>query len=153
MKRDVAREAGFSKIHAFPFSPREGTAAARWQEAFVDPALVRDRMDRLAELERTLSLAFRRRFLGSCERVIVENGDGSGIAHGRCDRYFSVHFEAAGAKPGDLVTVRIDRVTPTRTHGTRIDAREGTVPLPVWSEQELPVERENQTRFAVRGGG
>ena len=44
------------------------------------------------------------------------------IRHGRADRYFEVHFPAtgvsAGVSAGDLVAVRIDRITPTRTHGT-----------------------------------
>jgi tRNA A37 methylthiotransferase MiaB len=80
----------------------------------------------LGEVEREISLAFRRRFIGEVEHVIVEEPRGSGgppsarhrILHGRADRYFEIHFEADNARAGDLVSVRIDRVTPTRTHGT-----------------------------------
>lgn len=149
---ELARSAEFCRIHAFPFSPRDNTAAARWQREFVDPAVVRDRMARLARLGMDLSLAFRRRFVGSVERVIVEEPSASGaqpppgperlaarpepvaagtgtehytarpprsraIRQGRADRYFEIHFEAEDVRPGDLVRVRIDRVTPTRTHG------------------------------------
>ncbi len=133
---DVARQAEFCKIHAFPFSPRDKTAASRWQKDFVHPKVVRERMHRLADLERECSLSFRRRFIGEVERVIVEKPPSLAAAsaecrpvfHGRADRYFAVHFDspgphsepghADGIHPGDMVTVRIDRVTPTRTHGT-----------------------------------
>lgn len=130
---EMARYAQFSKIHAFPFSPREQTAAFRWQSEFVNPQVVRERMNRLADLERELSLAFRRQFVGETERVIVESsekerranadmqersGEPSRLHHGRSDRYFEVYFEADDVRPGDLVSVRIERVTPTRTHGT-----------------------------------
>ena len=130
---EIARYAEFSKIHAFPFSPREQTAAFRWQKDFVDSVVVRERMTRLADLERELSLTFRRRFVGETERVIVEGPDKklgtmsgphdppvdtSRIYHGRSDRYFEIFFEAEAVLTGDLVSVRIDRVTPTRTHAT-----------------------------------
>jgi tRNA A37 methylthiotransferase MiaB len=135
---EIARYAEFCKIHAFPFSPREKTAAARWKRDFVPPAVVRERMRRLAELECECSLAFRRRFIGELERVIVEHSRAfddrvclpHNIHHGRADRYFEIHFEVGSqesgsprtdrARVGDLVAVRIDRVTPTQTHGTQV---------------------------------
>jgi threonylcarbamoyladenosine tRNA methylthiotransferase MtaB len=136
---EVARFAEFCKIHAFPFSPRERTAAARWQKEFVHPAVVRERIQRLAEVERECSTAYRRRLLGSAERVIVEPSDafdhdlnGVGIRHGRADRYFEIHFEAdRTVRTGDLVPVRIDRITPTRTHGAHLNPRAADYPLPV----------------------
>ena len=137
----MARYAGFSKIHAFPFSPREQTAAFRWTKEFIPKGVARERMTRLADLERELSLAFRRQFVGETERVIVEGDDGDAVSHadddalpsdtgestasftapihhGRSDRHFEIFFESGNARPGDLIPVRIDRVTPTRTHGT-----------------------------------
>lgn len=152
---DVARSAEFCKIHAFPFSPRDKTAAARWQKDFVHPTVVRKRMHRLADVERECSLSFRRRFVGEVERVIVEEPqrfDGPSAArhypdvhgdHGRADRYFEIHFETPGphngagcadrVRPGDLVTVRIDRVTPTLTLGTLLRPNSDSYPLCVLS--------------------
>lgn len=163
---EVARLAGFCKIHAFPFSPRPQTAAARWQREFIHGAITRERMERLADLERELSITYRRQFIGGCERVIIEGdstppdagdpttsaapgvgsrglgrGDrdpapsrDSGPRVGRADRYFAVHFDAPEARPGDVLRVRIDRITPTRTHGTRLLGAGGPSPLPVWRE-------------------
>ncbi len=152
---EVVRCAEFCKIHAFPFSPRDKTAAARWQQDFVHPTVVRERMHRLADVERECSLSFRRRFVGEVERVIVEGPprfDKLSSArhyldvhrnHGRADRYFEIHFETPGlhnragcadrVHPGDLVTVRIDRVTPTLTHGTLLRPNADSYPLCVLS--------------------
>ncbi len=136
---DVARCAEFCKIHAFPFSPRAKTAAARWQKEFVNPAVVRRRMRRLADVERACSLSFRRRFVGEIERVIVEDAhrldDQTSPWHrmyrGRADRYFEIHFQADDVGSGDLVSVRIDQVTSTRTHGSCLGAQAQVPVLPL----------------------
>ena len=138
---EIARYAEFCKIHAFPFSPREKTAAARWQKEFVPATVVRPRMRRLGEVERECSLSFRRRFLTEVEQVIVEGPGqldaptsvGQHVHHGRADRYFEIHFEAHDVGTGDLVPVRIDRVTPTRTLGTCLRANADYHPLEVLS--------------------
>lgn len=169
----VARFVPFVKIHAFPFSPRHGTAAARWSRQFIPASSVKDRMNRLEEVDRACSLAFRRGLIGAVERVIVErdapteNGpralaraessshgewkkiddvqtlalgfedagasqtDNGRLHHGRADRYFQIHFEAANLEPGDLVPVRIDRVTATRTHATALRPHGSRLSLPV----------------------
>ena len=134
---EVARQVGFLKIHAFPFSPRQRTAAARWTSDFVGSNVVRQRMKQLAGVERDSSVAFRRKLLGRVERIMVErvtepwDAATPRICSGRADRYFEVHIECDDTEVGDVVRVRLDRVTPTRTHGTRIDAATGRYPLPV----------------------
>ncbi len=136
----IARHTEFCKIHAFPFSSRDGTAASKWRTEFIAPPVVRERMRRLSELERECSMAFRAPLVGRQERVIVEEAGEDdaapwpAIRHGRADRYFEVHFEAdKSVRAGDLVDVRIDRVTPTRTHATHIDKRSSVYPLYVAS--------------------
>ncbi len=141
---EIARQAQFAKIHAFPFSPREGTAAARWTDDFIPKSVVRERMARLTKVEQECSLQFRSRFVGHLERVIVERNhprktepddatSWHSMRHGRADRYFPIHFDAPDARPGDLVPVRIDRVTPTRTHGSAITSNHNALSLPVLS--------------------
>jgi len=139
---EIARHAGFCKIHAFPFSPRKQTAAARWHTAFVPAKEIQARLRTLAAVEADESLQFRRKFMGRTERVIVEAscpGDEDPcrpLHHGRSDRYFRVHFEddphdAIGVAEGDMVSVRIDRVTPGRTVGTVLRPDSTNYPLPV----------------------
>lgn len=114
----VAHQSGFAKIHAFPFSPRPQTAAARWTREFVPSTTTRARMAHLRDLEQTLAIRYRKEMIGTVERVIVERLDSStGLAGGRCDRYVEVWFDAPDGHPGDVVLVRIDRIAANRTHG------------------------------------
>jgi threonylcarbamoyladenosine tRNA methylthiotransferase MtaB len=124
---EVVDRARFIHIHAFPFSPRPGTAAARWQQKFVHGPVVGRRIDLLHQLADQFSYAFRRQFMGQNVQLLVERDGadsapaaGIRIRHGRCQRYFGVHFESADVATGDLVDVRIDRVTPERTLGAHI---------------------------------
>ena len=96
-------------------------------------------MNRLAEVERACSLEYRRGLVGAVEHVLIEHEaevDGGGdvgehLYDGRCDRYFRIHFEAIGLRPGEIAPVRIDRVTPTRSHGTHVPVDTGSIALPV----------------------
>ena len=141
---NMAKKVGFCKIHIFPFSPREHTAAARWHRQFVAAPVVKERKRRLADVERDCSLDYRRQFLGEVERVIVEGEgafDGAAAAwqamrRGRADRYFEVYFEAEGLLPGEVADVRIDRITPDRTHGTYLPRHARTLPLSVLPAQD-----------------
>jgi tRNA A37 methylthiotransferase MiaB len=148
---DVARRVGFCKIHAFRFSAREGTAAARWKNRFVNGRVARERLDRLKELERATAHRFQQQFIGSVERVIVEGGydhhhrpDGeAGLMHGRGDRYFEVFFEAPPPDPpraGDVVYVRVDRAASAGVSGMRgtlVRAPSRDMPLAVVGDDRI----------------
>jgi threonylcarbamoyladenosine tRNA methylthiotransferase MtaB len=117
----LARSAGFIHIHAFPFSPRPGTAAARWKNRFIDAAIVSQRSDRLRRIAAAHSLAFRRLFLGQPVELLVENptseARSTGLQHGRCERYFQVCFAAPTPLTGQRLSVIIENVTAGRTLG------------------------------------
>jgi len=123
---DVVRRVGFIHIHAFHFSPRPRTAAARWQKDFVRGPVVGDRVDALRAIADDNSLAFRQSFVGEQVELLVENDGRStafaGLRHGRCERYFDVWFEAADSKPGDFVRVKVVEATRTRTLGECVQA-------------------------------
>lgn len=103
---DVVKCVGFARVHAFPFSPRPGTAAECWRDQQLDHAVVHERMQRLRALADQTALAFRRQFIGQPERVIVEEqvadiNQQSQTARrdivawrGRADRYFRIWFPA-----------------------------------------------------------
>lgn len=118
----VAERAGFIHIHAFPYSPRPGTAAARWGKQFVHGPVVNERVRFLKQLADKQSHRFRSQFVGQIVEVIAERGqeiaEGRQWVHGRCERYFPVHCEPDAARPGDVVSVRIDRVTAAHTFGS-----------------------------------
>ncbi|MCH7702425.1 MAG: tRNA (N(6)-L-threonylcarbamoyladenosine(37)-C(2))-methylthiotransferase MtaB [Planctomycetes bacterium] len=117
----VARQSRFAKIHAFPFSPRPQTAAARWTKEFVPSTITKARMAHLRDLEQSLTHSYREKMIGTVERIIVERVDPStGLARGRCDRYVEVWFDAPDCHPGDVVLIQIDRIAANRTHGTLV---------------------------------
>jgi len=125
---EVVRTARFIHVHAFPYSPRPGTAAARWTRDFVRGPIVNDRINLLRQRSDEHSLEFRAGFIGQLVEVIVERdstplGPQQSIRHGRCERYFPVHFESADAEPGDVVRIRIDRASTTGTWGTVVARR------------------------------
>jgi threonylcarbamoyladenosine tRNA methylthiotransferase MtaB len=68
----VAREAGFSKIHIFPFSARRGTPAAEMPEQ-IAPDVKADRARRLGQLESELRDRYYASLVGRRLRVLVES--------------------------------------------------------------------------------
>ena len=109
---DLARDAGFAKIHAFPFSPIEPTAAWAWRGEAPPPAVAKARMAELAELERRLADDYRRQFLGETVEALVE-GPGRGRPQARraiTDRYQTVFFHDDRPQPRDDLTGRVVRL-------------------------------------------
>jgi threonylcarbamoyladenosine tRNA methylthiotransferase MtaB len=123
---EVVRLARFIHVHAFPYSPRPGTAAARWSDQFIFGPQVNERIEQLRQIAQEQSLAFRRSFVNEVVQVIVEKDDRAGhhsgpnisaMCHGRCQRYFDVTFDDPSASPGDVRLLRIVQVTSDRTLG------------------------------------
>ncbi|SMQ86073.1 threonylcarbamoyladenosine tRNA methylthiotransferase MtaB [Devosia lucknowensis] len=91
-------EAGLTYIHAFTYSPRPGTPAARMPQ--VDKAVARARTGRLREAGDRQFRALCESRLGKTETVLVERG---GI--GRTEQFVPVRV--AGIEAGRIVAIRI----------------------------------------------
>lgn len=126
----VVEQARFIHIHAFTYSPRPKTAAARWTQEFVPSDIANQRIKMLQDRAQTYSVEFRKSFIGQVVNVLVERdnlsetGPNQSIPfrHGRTERYFDVHFEVS--KPiatGSVVQVQIESVTPSRTYGKVVE--------------------------------
>lgn len=108
-----ARRVGFAHMHIFPYSPRPGTAAARFDGQI--PEAERKRRARiLAELDDELGRHVRRSFLGQVRAVLWENaqtdhpaGQGRPIWAGLTDNYLRVLTAAAAG-----INLH-NRITPT----------------------------------------
>lgn len=97
----TCRAAGFSKIHAFPFSARRGTPAASMRNQI--PKSVRGkRVKRLGEVENELRRAYFDALVGSPVQLLVESSDGN-IARGTTCRYAAAEI-VGEHQPGQLVT-------------------------------------------------
>jgi threonylcarbamoyladenosine tRNA methylthiotransferase MtaB len=104
----AAREAGFAKIHAFPFSPIEGTAAWAFRREAPPAAVVKARMAELAATEKELAAAYRRQFIGQTVEAVVEDRSRGGEHVARTDRYFTVTLREPDIQPGQVVRAAIE---------------------------------------------
>jgi threonylcarbamoyladenosine tRNA methylthiotransferase MtaB len=82
----VAKLAGFSKIHIFPYSKRSGTAAAKLAES-VDKKVITQRTLALRNLEKQLAENFRKQFIGETKEILIENDVKKS---GKCERYYEI---------------------------------------------------------------
>ncbi len=101
--------AGFAKVHAFPFSPREGTEAAGLPDQN-PPEVRKERMARLLAAAEAGEIAFRQAQLGSRAMVLWERPR-SGMGHGLTDNYLRVFSEAAAGLSRQLTTVELVALT------------------------------------------
>ncbi|MCH2152547.1 MAG: MiaB/RimO family radical SAM methylthiotransferase [Phycisphaerales bacterium] len=142
---DIASKVGYLHMHVFPFSPRRGTAAARWAEAFVPPSEAKKRVQDLIKLEtdpdQGLAVNYRRRLLGRTLRMIVEQPEkGSSIEEpawqGRCDNYEMLTVKGDFQR-GEILQVQVEALDGPRTLATISDRRDLHLPvLPTTSSME-----------------
>ena len=104
----VVREAGFCKVHIFPYSRRTGTPAAEYPGQ-IDPRVIEARRRRLLEIEGELARAYARNLVGRRLDVMVEGEDPArpGFCRGTSCHYLPVSFPGyAPALVGKRVPVR-----------------------------------------------
>ena len=117
-------ELPFTHLHPFTYSPRPGTLAAGWPGR--PPGRIsRRRLAQAAALVARNHRRFREERLGTTARVLVEQIDEGGTAHGLSGRYLRVSFPAAGAEPGGFALVRQTRITDHGLAGVAVGAAEG----------------------------
>jgi len=93
----AVREAGFTRVHVFPCSPRPDTRDAGSDP--VPPAVKAERSRILRNLSDRQAAAHRRRLRGSRQLVLVESADGRGYSADYTP------LRAPGGAPGQLVEV------------------------------------------------
>ena len=96
-------EADLTYLHVFPFSPREGTPAARMPQ--ISRRTAKERAARLRALGETQFAKLCASRIGRTENILVER-DGLG----RTEQFIPVAVERA--RPGDIVTAEIDGTSP-----------------------------------------
>ena len=119
--KETCRRAGFSRMHIFPYSEREGTKAAQMSGSV--PRHVREERAReLIALGRELEQAALAARVGKTEDVLIEEPDGQGAGAGYTGGYMRVHVP--GAKEGTIVRVRVTGVRGDELEGEPIDEKE-----------------------------
>jgi tRNA-2-methylthio-N6-dimethylallyladenosine synthase len=116
---DLVRRASFANVFAFLYSPRRGTASARWgTEKAVPVDVAALRLQRLLALQEELQTRMNRELVGARFEVLLEGRDRLGQGRGRtpCNRI--VHIPGAeDIEPGSYVSVRITKGMPNSLMG------------------------------------
>jgi threonylcarbamoyladenosine tRNA methylthiotransferase MtaB len=105
----IARQAQFSSIHVFPYSPRVGTVAAGMGD-FVDTKIQNRRVDELLALANELSTRFASQFGGGVLPVLIEN-IGAESAEGMTETYLKARVQLDVPQEysvGDIVPLRVE---------------------------------------------
>lgn len=113
---EFAKRIRFSKIHIFPYSKREGTAAARMPNQVIND-IKKKRAAALDELEDSISKEFLDKFIGKVENVLIETEKEDGRAFGHTDRYLKVYCEG---EANEIVKVLIEKRDGDALYGRRI---------------------------------
>jgi tRNA-2-methylthio-N6-dimethylallyladenosine synthase len=119
---------GYHSAFIFKYSERKNTIAARKYPDDVPDAVKADRVTRLVDLQKSVSLRKNRELLGRTVEVLVE-GDAKRSPSqwmGRTDGNITVVWEKDGreTKPGDLVSIVIQDASATTLFGRPV-ARAG----------------------------
>ncbi|MGD0597781.1 MAG: MiaB/RimO family radical SAM methylthiotransferase [Sedimentisphaerales bacterium] len=120
---ELAKWAGFSKIHTFPFSSRMGTPASRMKNK-VEPKIIKQRAQILRKVGDELAFKFREQFINQTCEVLIE-GSKDKQAFGHCERYFIVNITKDCRLPivnyrfnkNEIVKVRITAGTEEEATG------------------------------------
>ena len=104
----LCEEARFCKIHAFPYSPRSGTQAARWPDDVPHAEKAR-RVHVLNALSERLGLEFAQQYLGETVPVLVEHRDKhTRQLSGLTENYLRISFDGPDSLRGQIVPVLVE---------------------------------------------
>ena len=115
---DLVRRVRFANIFAFLYSPRPGTASARWgRETSVPAETASDRLQRLLGLQEQIQTEINASLVDRVFEVLIEGQDRKGQSRGRtpCNRI--VHVRGEGFPTGRYAALRIVRGLPNSLLG------------------------------------
>jgi threonylcarbamoyladenosine tRNA methylthiotransferase MtaB len=105
---NVIRGVGFSHVHTFKYSMREGTRAARMEEQ-IHSKIKNARSVVVRDLAEENKLKYRRLFAGLSQTILVENIS-DGIARGYGENYVPVEFKNTRPEKNYFQTVTITNI-------------------------------------------
>ena len=121
---EVARRAAFSRVHVFPYSDREGTAASRMAGKVAKAGIDARRAQMLAAA-RELARAYHERFVGRAVEALVETQRDrrTGQLCGYTERYVRAFFDGPDELRGKLAQVVAAKATPRGLEASGADRR------------------------------
>ena len=114
----IVEEAGFAQIHAFPYSPREGTNAyKRYKE--LPSAVKKDRVERILAVGKTQKEKYLQKFVGKTLQMVPEQYI-DGFTEGYSENYLRLYLPSQTDK--NEISVRV--VAPFKD-GLQVEKIEG----------------------------
>lgn len=116
---DTIKKIRFSKIHVFPYSPREGTPAAT-MDLQVPENIKKERVKKLIALSKELEEEYMNKFVGSILEFIPET-EKDGYLYGHTGNYLYVKAKGCSDMLHRVALVKIDRVEYPYSIGKIVD--------------------------------
>ncbi len=101
---ETVKKAEFADMHIFPYSKRDGTAAARFK--MIDGEIVKERIERVTRLKNELHQKFLSSQMGLYHEVLLEQ-EVNGYLVGHSQNFSKVYVKKGDLKPNDMVAVKI----------------------------------------------
>ncbi len=113
---DLLTELKFHTVHVAAYSPREGTSAARELEDNIPPAVKKERLCTIEQLQEKIATDHNARLLGETVEVLVE-GKAKDKWQGRTRSDRLVFFHNSHDCRGQLINIRIEKTSPWSLQG------------------------------------
>ena len=116
---NFCEEMGFLWIHVFKYSPRKGTAAAKFPDQ-IQPGIKEKRSKRLIKLASRMRNNVFEKYLGRQADIILEQEiEGSlGDMEGLTSNYIPVAVKVENVNSGEIISVTLDSIEGERMRGT-----------------------------------
>ncbi|WP_220503615.1 tRNA (N6-isopentenyl adenosine(37)-C2)-methylthiotransferase MiaB [Microbispora sp. H13382] len=158
---DVVRRSRFANAFTFQYSIRPGTPAATMDDQ-VPKEVVQERYERLVALQEEISWEENKKQVGRTLEVLVAEGEGrkDDATHrlsGRAADNRLVHLAAAdvaaGARPGDMVTVEVTYAAPHHLVADKVLSVRRTRAGDAWEARQAAPQRGNAVSLGMPGIG
>jgi threonylcarbamoyladenosine tRNA methylthiotransferase MtaB len=103
------KEAGFARIHVFPYSPRAETRAAQ-MPLKIEAGVKKGRTAKMLTLARESMLNFNRSFLGRTVPVLWEKRSASGVWSGHAPNYIKVYTRSDDDLTNEIVPAKLEEI-------------------------------------------
>lgn len=115
---EILRTVRYDMIYSFIYSPRKGTPAAKMENQ-IAPKVKSARMQRMLELQNSISLEKNQELVGKTLRVLAEgrSKNDDSVFTGRTETNKLVHFNADDTYIGKFVNIKITRAEPFNLRG------------------------------------
>jgi tRNA-2-methylthio-N6-dimethylallyladenosine synthase len=113
----VMREVEFDSAFTFKYSERKNTIASRKFPDDVPDAIKTERIVRLNELQKAISLKLNQRLVGTTERALIEESKDEGLLAGRTDSNKLITFPNSGQTIGEFINLEITYASPHALKG------------------------------------